>query len=235
MKLTYVTLTGADDKTSIKELSSFSRDYPFAEWGILFSQNKSGSAPRYPGWDWASKLIGEASDGAYAAHLCGKWVDDAMKGELTFVNSGKIETFFSRIQLNMAKDRLLTATKSDCPVWQAIEKVDNNIDILFGGPYQKYNIKIDVELFSEHRAFPMFDTSGGRGILTKEWPEHPGIFCGYSGGLGPDNIADELKRIEQVVGDKTIWIDMETKLRNKSDKFDLDLCKRVCEIAGAYW
>ena len=41
MKLTKVTLTGADDFTDPKRLIEISREYPFVEWGILFSLKHS--------------------------------------------------------------------------------------------------------------------------------------------------------------------------------------------------
>ena len=228
MKIKYVTLTGADDNTKHEELLRVSAIYPFVEWGILFSQKKSGLAERYPSWDWVVDLAGKHDGNAnFSAHLCGQWVDDAMNGKLTVQAS-----FFKRIQLNMAQGRLSKALASESKVWEAVTKVGQAV--IFGGPYQKYNLQIDAELFSKHGVYPLFDTSGGRGQLTKNWPQPiEGVMCGYAGGLGPDNLEDELKKIEDVVGDNTIWIDMESRVRTKGE-FDITLCERVCEIAGNY-
>jgi len=57
------------------------------------------------------------------------------------------------------------------------------------------------------------------------------LLCGYAGGLNPDNIEQELIKIEAVVGDAEIWIDMESGIRNKKDELDLEKCERVLAIA----
>jgi hypothetical protein len=42
-----VTITGADDSTSIDEMLALSRRFPFVEWGILVSKRHEGSY-RFP-------------------------------------------------------------------------------------------------------------------------------------------------------------------------------------------
>lgn len=55
----------------------------------------------------------------------------------------------------------------------------------------------------------LFDTSSGFGILPEKWPELlPELYCGYAGGLGPDNLQEQLEKIESVIGDNEIWVDM---------------------------
>ena len=58
------------------------------------------------------------------------------------------------------------------------------------------------------------------------------IYNGYSGGLGPDNLESELRKIEQVTKpEDEIWIDMETKIRSDDNKtFDLNKVRRCLEI-----
>jgi len=55
MRLTRVTLAGADESVDPKELSALSAEFPFCEWGILLSEKRAGS-PRYPGLDWLNEL-----------------------------------------------------------------------------------------------------------------------------------------------------------------------------------
>lgn len=232
MKIKYVTMTGADDKTQISELFRVSNRFPFAEWGILFSQK---TAARYPGWDWAVELSeqwnAEINKPNLSAHLCGRWVDDATNGSIPFLND-VVTNMFGRIQLNMAKGRLQPALNPSSEVWNAITKVGR--DVILGGPYQKYDLQVDTELFTNSGAFPLFDCSGGRGQLSEVWPKPvDGILCGYAGGLSPKNLEDQLKKIEDVVGDATIWIDMESGVR-KGDCFDIGLCELVCEIAEKF-
>ena len=86
-------------------------------------------------------------------------------------------------------------------------------------------------------AVALFDHSGGKGRVPRHWTPipHQEVFTGYAGGLGPDNLADELKRIHDAVGEATIWIDLETKVRSDDDKvFDLDKVRRCYDIARPY-
>jgi len=222
MKIRYVTLTGADDGTDAKKMAALSMEYKFAEWAILFSQNKAG-VERYPSLDWIDRSLPLLSETNLSAHLCGKWVSDANNGRFTFLEDDWFG-FFGRIQLNMDKSTLLKVLNRETNLWNCtFDK-----PIILGGPYQK-NIVTDV--FDSHGVSPIFDCSGGRGILTDQWPSPLlGKFCGYAGGLGPDNIEEQLVKIESVVGDAEIWIDMESSLRNK-DQFDLEKCEMVLSIA----
>lgn len=80
---------------------------------------------------------------------------------------------------------------------------------------------------------PLFDVSGGIGVVPESWPKpFKDVYCGYAGGLGPTTIVEQLKRIEQVVGDCEIWIDMETRIRSENDAvFDLGKVVECIELA----
>jgi phosphoribosylanthranilate isomerase len=73
----------------------------------------------------------------------------------------------------------------------------------------------------------LFDCSGGKGISPVNWPNiKENIFCGYAGGLGPDNIEAEIKKIILLTNNNDFWIDMESKVRTKTSDLDyLDLDK----------
>jgi hypothetical protein len=226
MKLKLVTLTGADDRTDVADMVELSKQFPYVEWAILFSQSKAGVS-RYPSLDWLKKSLPYFNQMNMSAHLCGKWVDDANQGRITFLDDKGMSDAFGRIQMNQAKGRLWKVLKCETDFWDcAFDK-----PIILGGPYQKLNIPTDA--FMLHGVSPLFDCSGGMGILASEWPapalDEYGkpLFCGYAGGLGPDNIEEELAKIEAVVGDAEIWVDMESKIRNSRDEFDLEKCEQV--------
>lgn len=245
MKLQYVTLTGADQSIKPEQLLELSHKYPFVEWAILFSQSKAG-VPRYPSYDWVVELaklnVGNPRPMNLSAHLCGAWVDSAMTGNIGFLNDSL--SAFSRVQLNMGKDRLKSALVCK-PLLDAI-KVQNSHRFIFGGNYA--NLSVDGHFFWNNLIHPLFDASGGRGLETKEWPKPfintvsgMQVVFGYAGGLGPDNVLQEIERMSQVVDaelpDTLIWIDMESKLREKTqtqDIFDLKKCEQVLEAASPY-
>ena len=240
MKIKFVTLTGADDKTDASKMAELSQKFPFVEWAILFSQTKSGN-PRYPSDQWIEASLPKLASCFLSAHLCGKWVSDAMDGVFTFQ---KMSSAFGRIQLNMAGSRLRHVLADKTKFWEACEAAGfgpreslcmdcEKPQLILGGPYLSNSIP--VEKFNFFKAAPLFDCSGGRGITSDNWLEFPAEMplCGYAGGLGPDNIEEQLKKLEEVVGDNTIWIDMESKIRT-DDEFDLEKCEKVLSIVAEY-
>jgi phosphoribosylanthranilate isomerase len=72
----------------------------------------------------------------------------------------------------------------------------------------------------------LFDRSGGRGVFPDDWPAHPGnnILVGYAGGIRPENV-------RAAIEDKSgrYWIDIETGVRHHDDRFDIALCRQICQ------
>jgi len=73
----------------------------------------------------------------------------------------------------------------------------------------------------------LVDGSGGRGISPESWrqPDTAKV-VGFAGGLGPDNLADELQTISRIARPGW-WVDMEGKLR-VDDWFSLELAGQCC-------
>jgi hypothetical protein len=60
----------------------------------------------------------------------------------------------------------------------------------------------------------------------------PGVKCGYAGGIGPDNIAEQMSKVNFIVNDVDTWIDMETKVRSCNDQqFDIVLVEKCLALA----
>lgn len=223
MNLWRITFTGADDNTNFQEMQNISKKYNCVEWGILFSQSKSGVA-RYPSHDNIEEICGLGLQ--LSAHLCGAWVSDAMNGELTFLKNPLADKF-GRIQLNCYKDRLRKALKSE-KLLQAISGVEQ--DIILGGNFAKEELD-----YNEHEQLRgihlLFDASGGHGKTPRTWRRpYNGWSCGMAGGLNPENLEEQLGRMGEVVGNRHIWIDFETGIRT-DDELDLEKVQKCLEIA----
>lgn len=226
-----VTLTGADQTVEPEQLLEISKEFPEVEWAILFSQSKSGVS-RYPSLDWVEKLVSLALETKInlSAHLCGKWVDLAIKGSCIFFQDERWNSVFGRVQFNLSKNRLSSVINNDSEIFKVCSELKQHC--ILGGNFSSLNI--DAQKFLSNNLHPLFDASGGNGVLTKVWPTswvfegHP-LFCGYAGGLGPENIRDEFIKIKEK-SQGNFWIDMETKIRNSQDKFDLDKCRAVLGI-----
>ncbi len=223
MKIDRVTMTGADDSVQPGDLVDLSRTYPFVEWGILFSQKHQGH-PRFPSIQWLKTLKARRVDGMLlSGHVCGRYVRDMLDGcdggSLFRHEMWEYTYAFQRLQWNFHAERFKSINfiqirdrlerYQQHHIFQADGVNDAMMEIL-----HKLGASIS----------PLFDTSGGAGIVPEKWPAPiPDVYCGYAGGLGPETLALELIRINDVVGNGTIWIDMERRIRSDDDsRFGLD-------------
>lgn len=225
MRIKFITFTGADDNTPIQDLVNFTQTNPRVEWGLLLSLVKGGS-PRYPSADWWDKFYLDDSHifQQCSGHVCGKAAVQISYGSWDMLDS-KYASLFPVYQINLFgfKEpvsggdfvRGLSNTLADAIVIQADGVHDYMAD------FDIYKASVDTRV--------LYDKSGGNGIVGDYSTPHPTHFSGYAGGFTPDNIIEELKKLEQVVGDREIWIDMESGVRT-NNFFDLNKCKRVYDL-----
>ncbi len=94
---------------------------------------------------------------------------------------------------------------------------------------------LDVAKANGVDAVPLFDISGGDSSLAGGWPKPTGKVSGYARGLSPDNIEEQIAKINDVTGDAEIWIDLETHVRSNNDAlFDLDKVNKFLSIISPY-
>jgi hypothetical protein len=222
MKIDRVAMTGADDSIQPEDLLEINAAYPEVEWAILLSKNSVGFR-RFPSFKWIERLK-DASKGVpirLSGHLCGSWVRDLLLAKPTVLNEqpGLLD-MFQRVQLNFhAYDHeydkdFLKVLPSDK---QYIFQIDNVNDSVF-----------KFALDSGLNAVPLFDVSGGAGIVPDKWPTPiDSVYCGYAGGLGPDSMTTQLELISKVAT-QTIWIDMERRIRSEDDETFLLGKVKIC-------
>jgi len=236
MKLFRVTLTGADDSIRPEQILSLSAKYPWVEWGILFSQHSMGK-PRFPSKEWIGdlELFCKNKKVHLSAHICGRWVRDICKGEWTILTTLPViaTDLFKRIQLNFhcyqhkIKDRDAFFQPFQAPMLsskQLIFQVDGVNDTL-----------LEIAQANDINAAPLFDRSGGAGVLPTTWP-NAGKYSvsGYAGGLSPENVEEQIKNI-QICSDGLVWIDAETRVRSEDNQlFDLDKVEQFLKNAAPY-
>lgn len=218
MSLDRVTVTGADDSIDPEALGLLTKKYPFVEWGVLFSASRQGN-PRYPSKAWIGKLatISSRPDNL-CAHLCGQWVRDlVLDGNWSWWDSyGPLPGIFKRIQLNFHGQY----HKAGGLFPRRLRQLGERHQFIL--QHDGVNDETILKLGGELNVFPLFDRSGGAGVLPAAWPKPIWKYQGYAGGLSPDNIEDELRRILDAAGESHIWIDVETRVRSEDDsQFDL--------------
>jgi len=236
MRLTRVTITGADDDVEPAQLGNLSRRYPFVEWGILFSKTREGQ-PRYPSFKWRQSLeqVWEQNRAMnLSAHLCGELARQTLAGREEWI--GRVEsTPYVRVQLNgfgrSAYDGIVGLMHTYLTRQWILQVYDDdtlamacNLCRVRGG---------------SHRFVILFDASGGTGTAPKKWPAPPNTWhIAYSGGITPENFASVVEGLSVLrppgalsspVPD-TFGVDLETGART-GDKFDLEKVALILEQA----
>ena len=230
-----VTVTGADNSTPLGWMDLTSLKYPWVEWGILLSETSRGG-PRFPGREWLDRLsnmpLTEHNELDFSAHLCGKWVRRAIKGDWGFVEQiGPAWHLFDRVQLNFHGYTHLVDPE---PFHESLRQLGKQVIFQVDGcndhlVSHAYDDGCDVAA--------LYDKSGGAGILPEEWTAPmAGIYTGYAGGLGASNVGEELVKIEKMLAYKDpVWIDAETRLRT-SDNSSLNETNVLAYLdAAAAW
>jgi N-(5'phosphoribosyl)anthranilate (PRA) isomerase len=227
MRLKYCSITGADDEVDIQDLSAIAKEYPFVEWAILLWPEHAGG-PRCPATGWIEKFKTEYKGSHTALHLCGRALLEFIAGKKEVLD---LMSGFKRIQLNLKlgdmegkyePSRLARRVKAS-PRWEFI--------LPYG--HDKRDLLPLFEDIPNHAL--LFDESAGRGI-SLDAPSAPirGHFCGYAGGINPDNVKKTLDMIATVAAGEETWIDMESGVRT-DDRFDLKKVRRVLEGAKNFW
>lgn len=232
MNLRTVTISGADDAVNPSDLAALARQYPFLELGILLSVSRQGKEPRYPSAEWLLRLAGvcDQKPMSLSAHLCGGHVRAVCAGDWTLWY-GALTRYFDRCQINFAHQEQPLAWTAFVQGLQ--RQARKNWQIIFQVRVRSNVSWVEMARGAGVNAVPLFDSSGGEGRTPLAWPKAFMPYCGYAGGLTPDNLDAELARIAAVAGDCPIWIDTESGVRT-DDRFDLTKVGRFLEIASKY-
>lgn len=219
MKINRVTITGADDYTSLLDLSNLSAVCPFVEWGILFSKSKEGTE-RYPS---ASKIEYFSALGLQlSAHFCG-WYSKEVLEKRNYSILEKLDGF-ARVQINY---NFQNSTGWDLrPFIDWIIK-HPAISIIFqANKANAHTIGFLEGMDTPQNIHFLYDSSGGRGSVISEIKKPFGNYTGYSGGIGPNNITSVVKKINEYPNTQQVWVDMETGVRT-DNKLDI---QKVCDV-----
>jgi hypothetical protein len=232
MKLHTVTITGADDSTDIQQLLNLSVEFPFVEWGILASKSEEGNS-RFPSRAWIDRFgeVARAHRLKVAMHLCGRWMRELLAGELDWTALPSVARFAQSFQFNINGT---TLPQSSTKFLSMLERIPTLGTFIF-------QITPDSEPLArlahskDFNVMGLFDSSGGKGKLSETaWPSpHEIPFpMGFAGGIGPENVLEQMDKINAACGDKpyATWIGIEGRVRtNDGAHLDLTRVRSVLE------
>lgn len=205
-----ITYTGIDRKTDISKLPEV------CEIGILYTVTTAGGN-RYPDRDEVHAILDALDGRAASIHICGK----AARTELLEGYLDDILDKVDRVQIN-----------GKVCVWELRTLCERYPGKVFITQHVQYNAHLADSGIVNHAL--LIDASGGRGISPNAWiPPKSSRPVGFAGGIGPDNIMQELERIEPIMKDGA-WIDMESKIRDDDDWFDVDAVNQVQTVVERF-
>ena len=225
MNIEKITCSDMREYNEIDDIINLGKRYPTAEFAIQAHPSKfSAYMPRYI---WFNTLMHAArvNNVNLAMHVNAEWRTEICRGNIPYEikrmwdmrrNNGKPLVGRVQVNINGGKDSFRFWANKVADIIRAYP------DIEFIFQYtQKQNTRLE-KLDKTGATFSMlFDASGGQGKLPKKWraPVMDNHKMGYSGGLSPENIAENLNKINLVVPANTnIWIDAEGKLKDPDTK-----------------
>lgn len=227
-----VSFAGVDTRTDISKLVRLHEKAPdLVEFGILLSKNWQENGKRYLNPACLESFQGKGLN--LCAHLCGSIAREAVRNnwEPYYDLVGNHRNLFDRMQLNIAgyEDTNPESLELDVP--------DGVKEIII-----QQKAPDDCKLYSNWLATHpgdrsltvLFDASGGTGTNTDVKAFPGGWKVGYAGGIGPLNAA---KKTVHLTGDPNVhdfWLDMESKIRDPYDWFDIHKAKVVLREVMAY-
>lgn len=237
-RLKKVTFTGVDYYTSAYQLQCLQKKYPYAEFGVLFSPARQCIENRYPTPYILPDLVAKGLK--LSAHLCGRFAEKVYVGDWSEFDSFMLRYFdesvkkevlsiFSRCQLNLASTKMNKAftLSPSCSLPKCRQFIIQ----------QRSATECPLYELSKANSFVVLlcDASGGKGIDTPiNVYEEPNKLIGYAGGINKDNVKCKLDILYSSEGVGDFWIDMESSVRDKNDRFDLEAVERVLEIVDRY-
>ena len=248
MQLRYITCSDPREFNDIHDIVKLGQLSPRVEIAVQAHPSKmSHGMPRN---EWFQELLRYVMVDKHkirlAVHVNREWCDQVCR---TGTIPEELIEFFEMCRNGNMYDALIKRWQFNMPVDTA-----NNINVralkklmnLYPEKYFifQYNNNTHDAIYKLHdsgaRFSVLYDASGGRGISPTSWSEP--LFLnnpqGYSGGLSPENIAENLDKIshvavrpgahynkdnkvERTINERSdIWIDAEGKLKT-DDKFDI--------------
>lgn len=219
MFLKTVVCSGINENNNICDAIEFLKKYKNAEFGVQCSPKKAGyHSPRF---EWLKELLSKVNEqkieNKIALHLNEGFVVSFCDGKVPDEISDLLDTgnAVGRLQLNFKIGRE-TFASGNVPDIQTLKKTMQAVAphaIILSA--SQPNLPFIHKAYHQQMKFDaLFDDSFGEGIApnTRKPPLFEDVFQGYAGGLSPENVAQELHKIEKLAKG-AVFIDAEGKLK----------------------
>ena len=246
MNLVYATCSGTNEFTDIKNLVCLMKLYPLGEIGVQVSEKQSPKGGARLEWihELAAYLKHHHDTINAALHVNRTWVEEMCRGVVVEELEDLLELrdccgapFFKRIQLNFKLGR--DDVREDCD--DAIVMLQRRLGRRFILSFNESNARLVRRLWLKGLLFDcLYDSSFGKGIApdSREKPVFTNVLQGYAGGITPDNVVTELKKIAKAVDNSPacgrVYIDAQKGLEDNNGHLSLNKCEDYL-IKARFW
>ena len=237
MKLKYITCSDPREDIPIETILNFTAKYPIAEIGLgvypaSMLYNKHHQV-------WFDQIIRNAQNmptppnialhinHSWCNYMCEGIIPNELDWYLHLTNQHTKQPVIKRIQLNIND----YSKKFDPKRLAALINQQRNQEFILLWN-ERMTKGIETLKQTSAKFSLLFDDSYGTGTEPNAWhvPVYNGIPNGYAGGIGPDNVAKNLDKINTILPKNyETWIDAKGKLCDKETTFSFTL-----ELAEKY-
>lgn len=248
MMLKTITVSGANEYTDAKEVIKLIYSFPKAELGIQVCEKKGGFGTARYWWiqNLYQLLYNNPLTSKIALHVNSDWVERFCQGDVPAdlkamlnLKNAVGEPFIGRVQLNFKIGRektpdleKLLQAMAEC---QGPGKEEIHRFIL---SYNSANAEFIQQMYDRKVKFDLlFDDSHGEGVLAETYkkPVYRKVMQGYSGGLSPENVIEQLWLISKSVPVGTeFYIDAEGRLKGDDGHLSLKKSEEYLKNASSW-
>lgn len=234
--LSGISFIGIDSDTNLNELKKLpTLTKHKIEFGILYSENKMDNSQRYPNKKEILKMLdglnSQETNFTLSLHLCGQSVSKFLSMNEEIIALCKK---FNRVQLNIPAGEFKNSSNLFKKLNNILSLIDaSRLPFIVVLQYNSRNKELLDNFINENFHYRncfdiLFDNSGGLGKeIDTPFPQINNIYCGYAGGINPDNINTIVEKIN-TVAKQSYYIDMESGIR-EDDLFSIQKCQMLLE------
>lgn len=221
-----LSITGADNKVSVKELAKLAKENPNVEFGILYMLEKQG-VNRNPDYAWRQEYFSEMPKEQTSLHLCGAQAfQNLLRDDFTtFVNEYGFNVFnelkqANRVQLNINSRHQIFNIEEIHKIYTRLLENGLRIIVQYNDNSKKWIDSYVVNSQFKNKIDILLDSSLGRGVVAEsfnlpEFSKQESFKYGLAGGVNLENIERVKSQAKELMVKN--WIDLESGARTKNE------------------
>lgn len=225
-----LSITGADNKVSVKELSAIAKENSNVEFGVLYLLERQG-VNRNPDYAWRQDYFNAMPKEQTSLHLCAAQAfQDLLRDDFQFFKNDYGFNVFNelkqanRIQLNINSRHQIFSVEEIHKIYTRLLENGLRIIVQYNDNSKKWIDPYVLNSSFKDQIDILLDSSLGRGVVSETF-ELPEVFKGMSfkyglaGGVNLENIERVKAQAKELM--VPYWIDLESGSRTKNE-FDME-------------